>query len=79
MVDLRKLFKRITGEEERIPSNFLCVEAITTDSPHGSGEASDVIYDDNPLVCFTLYHFRHILSSFNVSIIVLKLFFRSKN
>ena len=73
MVDLRKLFKRITGEEERIPSNFLCVEAITTDSPHGSGEASDVIYDDNPLVDFMSNNFRPIVNSFNGNIIVFKM------
>ena len=73
MVDLRKLFKRITGEEERIPSNFLCVEAITTDSPHGSGEASDIIYDDNPFVAFMSHIFRPIVNSFNGNIIVFKM------
>ena len=41
-----------------------------TDSPHGSGEAYDVLYDDNHLVDFMLNNFRTILNSFNGDIIV---------
>ena len=42
-------------------ANFLCAEATKTDSPHGSGEASHVLYDDDPLVDFMLNNFRTIV------------------
>ena len=51
-------------------ASCLCVEATKTDSPHGSGEAYVVIYDDDPLVDFMLNHLRPILNSFNGNIIV---------
>ena len=35
---------------------IVCVKAKKTDSPHGSGESSDVIYDDYPLLDFMLNH-----------------------
>ena len=47
------------------------MEATKTDSPHGSGEASYVLYDDNPLVDFMLNNFRPIVKMFNGNIIVL--------
>ena len=52
-------------------ANVLSVEATKNDSPHGSVEASDVLYDDNPLVYFMLNNFIPIVKSFNGNIIVL--------
>ena len=57
---------------------FLCMEATKTGSPNGSGEASDVLYDDDPLVYFMLNNFRPIVNSFNGNIIAFKWLFRSK-
>ena len=54
-------------------STFVCVEATKTDSPHGSGEAYDVIYYDDPLVHIMLNNFRPIVNSFNGNIIVFKM------
>ena len=54
-------------------ATFLCVEATKTDSPHGSGEAYHVIYDDHPLVDFILNNFRPIVNSFNGNIIAFKM------
>ena len=48
------------------------MEATKTDSPNGSGEASDVLYDDDPLVYFMLNNFRPIVNSFNGNIIAFK-------
>ena len=49
----------------------MCVEATKTDLPHGSGEASDVLFDDNHLVDFMLNNFRPIVNSFNGNIIII--------
>ena len=46
------------------------MEATKTDSPHGSVESSDVIYDEDSLVDFILNHFIPIVNSFNGNIIV---------
>ena len=54
-------------------ANFVSVEATKTDSPHGSGEASHVLYDDDPLVDFILNSFRTIVDSFNGNIIAFKM------
>ena len=53
-----------------IPIFFCVCGGKNTDSPHGSGEASDVLYDDNPLVDFMLNNFIPIVNSFNGNIIV---------
>ena len=58
---------------------YFCVcvcGGLKTDSPHGSGEASDVLYDYNHLVDFMLNNFRKIVNSFNGDIIV---FLKVKN
>ena len=52
---------------------FVCVEATKTDSPHGSGKASHVIYYDNPLIDSMLNNFWPIVNSFNRSIIAFKI------
>ena len=52
---------------------FLCVEATKTDSPHGSGEEYDVLYDNDTLVHIMLNNFRPIVNSFNGNIIVFKM------
>ena len=49
------------------------MEATKNDSTHGSGEASDIIYDDDILVYFMLNNFRPIVNSFNGNIIVFKM------
>ena len=54
-------------------ATFLCVEATKNDSPHGSVEASDVLYDENPLVYLMLNNFIPILNSLNGNIIVFKM------
>ena len=54
-------------------ATVLCVEATRTDSPHGSGESSHVLYDDYPLVYFMLNNFRPTVNSFNGNIIAFKI------
>ena len=54
-------------------ATFWCVGATKTDSPHGSGEASHVIYDDDTLVYIMLNNFRPIVNSFNGNIIAFKM------
>ena len=56
-----------------IPIFCVCVEAKKPDSPRGSVEASDVLYDENHLVDFMLNNFRTIVNSFNGDIIVFKI------
>ena len=53
-------------------TTFFYVKATKTIGPHGSGEASNVLYDDNHLVDFMLNHFRWFVNSYNGSINVLK-------
>ena len=48
------------------------MEAKKNDPPHGSGEASDVLYVDYHLVDFILNNFRPIVNSFNGNITVFK-------
>ena len=49
------------------------MEAKKTDSPHESGESSNVLYDENTLVDFMLNNFRPIVNSFNENIIGFKI------
>ena len=41
------------------------MEATKNDSPHGSGEASDVMYGDDSLLHLILNNFRPIVNIFN--------------
>ena len=52
---------------------FVFVEATKTDSSHGTGEASDVLYYEYTLLYFMLNNFRQIVISFNGNIIVFKI------
>ena len=51
----------------------MCVEATNTDSPNGSEESSDGLYDEYTLVYFMFNNNKQILNSFNGNIIVSKM------